>query len=81
MPGVTSIGDYAFANTGLTLFTMPTNLIYIGKHAFENNQIATIINNLKIETIDDYAFYNCSLTEINIPNSLKVLGEAVFVKA
>ncbi len=63
--GVTSIGDYAFANcTQITDVEMPDSIERIGYRAFFNcNSIKEIEITKKVETIESCAFDNCLLLE------------------
>lgn len=64
----TTIGAYAFAfeNEGesrITEFTIPSSVITIGAHAFENNDRIKTIVGTGVREVGDYAFANCSSIE------------------
>jgi len=77
---VTSIGNQAFTDSGITGITIPDSVTSIGVEAFfscRSLSNATIGNGIKI--IGDYAFYLCtSLTSITVPDSVTSIGELVF---
>jgi len=72
--GVTSIGNYAFSNTGLTSITVPDSVTSIGEGAFFkcfSIESVTFIPTSKITSIGYGAFVNCtSLKSITIPNGV-----------
>ena len=80
---ITTIGGYSFAEisgnfTNLDLSNC-TNLISIGRGAFETNPLQTVSLNdcSSLLTLDNFAFYNCSsLTSITLPSSLQTIGTA-----
>lgn len=79
--GITSVGDYAFADCKkLTSVTVPSSVTFIGDHAFngcENLISATIQNGVTF--IGDGAFAKCkNLTEVSIPNSVTSIGAGAF---
>lgn len=63
--GVTSIGDYAFANCPqLTEVEMPDSITNIGYRAFINcSGLKEIEIPENVRTVENYAFQNCSLLE------------------
>jgi hypothetical protein len=78
---VTSIGNSAFLNSGLTSLTIPNSVTSIGPQAFENNEFTTVTftPTSTLTTIGSYAFYNCtSLSSITIGNSVASIGDAAF---
>ncbi len=79
--GVTSIGNYAFADCGnLTSIILPNSITSIGKQSFENCtklEYVNLPNNTK--TILFAAFRYCrSLTSVIIPNSVKSIDTGAF---
>ncbi|MDR3705342.1 MAG: leucine-rich repeat domain-containing protein [Paludibacteraceae bacterium] len=77
---VDSIGDYAFAYSGLTSITIPSSVTSIGTFAFENcSGLTSIIIPSSVTSIGDYAFAVCKdLTSITIPSSVTSIGNGVF---
>lgn len=59
--GITSIGDYAFAQTGITSVVLPSTLVTIDNRAFQGcNQLTEIVIPASVKTIGDNAFSQCS---------------------
>ncbi len=77
---VTSIGDYAFAGTGLTTLTIPESVTTIGESEFYNcTNLTNVLISSGVTSIGDYAFYDCiSLTGVTIPASVTNIGDYVF---
>jgi len=77
--GVSSIGDNAFYNSGLTSITIPNSVTSIGSSAFEScSSLTSITIPNGVTSIGDNAFYNSGLTSITIPNSVTCIGDNVF---
>ena len=84
--GVTSIGDNAFANSGLTGVTIPNTVTTIGAAAFaDTNLINVIIPNSVTSIGADTApngvgtFFGCdSLTSVSIGNNVTTIGANTF---
>ena len=79
--GVTSIGDYVFANcTSLTAINIPDGVTSIGSNVFANCTSLTAINIPDgVTSIGQSAFANCtSLTAINIPDGVTSISKSVF---
>jgi len=83
---VTEIGGHAFADTDLTNIDL-SSLQRIGRYAFANTGIGSVILPPEIEEIDAGAFSDCiSLETVTIPNRYRdddiyrdvVLGERIF---
>ena len=68
-PGVTSIGDFAFALCSVESISLPNTITVLGHYAFEKCSLLqdiTIPNS--IQTIGEFAFEGCTgLTQITIP--------------
>ena len=79
--GVTSIGDYAFANCdGLTSITIPTGITSIGQYAFyQCGGLTSVSIPNSVTSIARNAFEWCSaLISVTIPNSVTSIGEDAF---
>lgn len=61
---VTSIGENAFADTGLTTVTIPEGVTEIEWGAFENAKLATVYLPKSLTQIGGYAFSGCPLTDV-----------------
>ena len=77
---VTTIGQYAFAYSGLRSITIPDGVTSIGSSAFrECRKLTSIIIGNSVTSIGDSAFYGCSgLTSITLPNSVTTIGQYAF---
>ena len=74
---VTSIGHYAFYQTGLTSIDLPDNLKTIDRYAFTGTKLKKVILPNKVESIGSGAFSIESLESVYIPKSLKSEGSYV----
>ena len=74
------IGDYAFAGTNISAFSIPETVEAIGNHAFDGcKSLASIVIPGSVETIGDYAFNNTNkLNAITLNEGLKSIGENAF---
>ncbi len=70
----------AYAQYGLTSYTIPDNITTIGYNAFSNcNNLTSITISDNVKTIEDYAFAEClQLTDITIPDSVISIGNGAF---
>jgi hypothetical protein len=75
---VTSIGSYAFYQSGLTSLTLPNTLVSIADYAFEANPLTTVSIPDSVETIGIGAFFRNSLTVLQLGNQVISIGEAAF---
>ncbi|MDR0920166.1 MAG: leucine-rich repeat protein [Oscillospiraceae bacterium] len=73
--GVTSIGESAFIDSGLTEIAIPDSVTAIGKNAFRaclNLTSVTFGENSQLETIGENAFADAQFTKITIPKKLVI---------
>jgi uncharacterized repeat protein (TIGR02543 family) len=77
---VTEIGDSAFAYTGLTTLTIPSNVEKIGANAFFHCMSLTQIKLAEgLKEIGDAAFSTVSyVTQISIPSTVTTIGQNAF---
>ena len=76
---VTSIGEYAFRESGLYSFTIPNSVTSIEEYAFRESGLTSITISNSVTEIKNGVFYDCpSLTSISIPNSVTSIGEYAF---
>lgn len=77
--GVTSIGEFAFANTSnLSEIIIPEGVTSIGSDAFSYSGLTSIVLPESLTTVGNTAFAGSSLTEITLPDSVVSIGESVF---
>ena len=60
------------------LWGEPVTITSIGKEAFKNKQLTSVIIPDSVTSIEDFAFNNNQLTSIKIPDSVRSIGEAAF---
>ena len=77
LPNVKSIGNEAFASSGLEEANVLSSLESIGDRAFYNTSITTI-NLPNVKSIGNEAFASSGLEEANFSSSFESLGEDVF---
>lgn len=78
---VTSIGDRAFASSGITTVTIPNSVLSIGSWVFEYcGSLTNVTIGTNVTGIGDDAFFSCSsLTSVTIPNGVTSIGNAAFL--
>ena len=77
--GITSIGDYAFADCfSIIDVEIPNSVISIGNRAFSQCQIENIEIPNSVQTIKAIAFGNTRITTLEIPNSVTYIGIFAF---
>ena len=77
---ITSIGDGAFRDTGLTSIIIPDSVETIGVIAFDEcTSLASVTIGNSLTSIGNGAFFGCdSLTSINIPASVTEINSQAF---
>lgn len=77
---VTSIEDYAFANSSLSSIIVPDSVKSIGKGAFYLcEKLEKVDFGANIQSLGDYLFYYCSsLKQFTIPDSLSTIPSYFF---
>ena len=76
---IKSIGEFAFANTGLKSITIPGSVSAIGEGAFSGCSLLTGVTLLNgVETVGEGAFYNTALTSIVFPSSIYFIDRYAF---
>ncbi|MBR6089184.1 MAG: leucine-rich repeat protein [Anaerolineaceae bacterium] len=78
--GLSSIGDAAFAESGLTSITIPDNVISLGNSSFTGcKDLKKIKFPSGLTWIGNYVFSNCtSLESLSFPRTLNSIGEGAF---
>jgi hypothetical protein len=77
--GITQIGDYAFAGTGIRSITLPSTLKTIGEGSFRDCSIRSLIMPDRVESIGINAFYNANgLSEVVLSKKLKTIDTGAF---
>lgn len=75
--GVTSIGNYAFAGTAITLVTIPASVTSIGNHAFQGTGLTSVTIPASVVSIDYQAFGSIStLTSVTMYSSSSLSCDA-----
>ena len=77
---MTSIGDFAFFQNGLTSVTIPDSVTSIGDAAFAQNSLTSVTIPNSVTSIGDYAFFNNSLATVTIGNSVIDIGDYAFAQ-
>ena len=76
---VTSIGDYAFAKSGVRSITIPNSVTSIGNYAFYGSDLASVIIPESVTSWGKYAFSNCNdLTSVTISEGVTSIGNGAF---
>jgi len=76
---ITSIGDSAFKNAGLSYVVIPNSVRTIGDSAFKNNQLTSVTFPDSVTSIGAQAFTDNQLSKVVIPESVKFIGEKAFL--
>lgn len=76
---ITSIGAYAFRNTGLKELYIPDTVTGIGEHAFEGSDLGTVTIAADISRLPKYGFKGCkSLDWVEIQSPVTEIPEGFF---
>ncbi len=76
---LTSLGDQAFLNTGLTSIDIPAGVTAIGSSVFNNcKALADVKMGDNVTKIGDMAFYNAGVKNITWPSALTGIGAYAF---
>lgn len=77
--GLTTLGDQAFLNTGLTSIDIPAGVTAIGSSVFNNcSALATVKMGDNVTRIGDMAFYNAGVKSFTWPSALTGIGAYAF---
>jgi hypothetical protein len=68
--GVTTIGDYAFANSHPANVIISDSVTLIGDFAFAQGILTSVTIGKSVTTIGEYAFMRNNLTSVTIPDSV-----------
>lgn len=77
---ITTIGEYAFVNSGLTGIVIPSSVTDIGDWAFRGcGSLTSISLSDHITRIGESVFHGCwRLANVEIPSSVTTIGESAF---
>ena len=76
---ITTIGQAAFLNKGITSVTIPNTVTRISQLAFANNSaLSNVQLSSNLTTIAMGAFRNCGLTNVVIPDSVTTIEKQAF---
>ncbi|WP_058306195.1 leucine-rich repeat protein [Gracilibacillus massiliensis] len=75
---VTTIGNSAFRNAGLTAVTLPDSLEMIGSWAFHNNNLIEINIPNNVTKISSFSFGSNQLIEVDLPTGLTIIEGSSF---
>ena len=77
-PGITHIGEEAFASSELTSLEIPDSVISIGKSAFKSSKLTSLEIPDSVISIGDLAFFYNLITKLKIGNGTKWIGHKSF---
>ena len=75
---IISIGDSAFADSGLTTIRIPDSVTSLGSAAFSGSSLTSVGIGSGLATIADSTFANSSLNSVTIPFNVKSIGNSAF---
>ena len=74
-----TIGDFAFADCGMTSLTIDATITSIEKYAFSSSSLTSLSLTGNVQKIGDYAFANCtSLTSLSLTGNVQKIGDYAF---
>ena len=76
--GLTSIGNRAFARSGLTHIVFPNSLVEIGKNAFEYTPVTEMVFPPSVKIIPTHVCYTCKKLKTVIIMGATEIGEYAF---
>ena len=75
---ITSIGYYAFGETGISEVVIPDSVTKIGEGAFYGTKLTQVTIPDNVTEIGDFAFEFSSISKITIPDSVTKIGKYAF---
>lgn len=76
---ITTLNQYAFANSSASSITGMEGVVTIGNNAFDGtSNLKAVEFGDKVESIGNYAFRSSGIEEIELPDSLTTLGTYLF---
>ena len=75
---ITSIGYYAFGETGISEVVIPDSVTKIGEGAFSRTKLTQITIPESVTEIGKYAFSGTDISEVIIPGGITKIGDSVF---
>jgi hypothetical protein len=78
--GITSIGNFAFYSCfRLTSINISNSVTRIGRNAFTDSGLQSVVVPYGVTTLDNSAFSQCALSYITLPSSITTIRDYVFV--
>lgn len=74
----TSIGDYAFSNTGISEIILPATVKKIGAYAFSDTKLTSIAIPAGVTAIEEGTFSNSALQTVTLNDGLETIGREAF---
>lgn len=75
---VTSIGSYAFADSGIVEIALPNKLTTLGDYVFANTRLERIGLSPALKTMGSYLFSGTRIKEVFIPKNVSSIASASF---
>lgn len=76
--GVQALKAYAFANSAIQTFDIPTSVTTIGDYCFYSSSLTSISGGENLVTIGEWAFYYAKISSFNFGSNLETIGEYAF---